>query len=70
MYAIRSYYANREFRLQQYGQTCRMYMAPNPPFRQKQLNELISDQFYRELFLNPCLSGWQKGEVKKEYMGP
>nr|WP_321465794.1 hypothetical protein [uncultured Desulfobulbus sp.] len=62
-------YANREFRLQQYGQTCRMYMAPNPPFRQKQLNELISDQFYRELFLNPCLSGWQKGEVKKEYMG-
>ncbi|MGD9948732.1 MAG: hypothetical protein AB7U29_09660 [Desulfobulbus sp.] len=62
-------YANREFRLQQYGQTCRMYMAPNPPFRQKQLNELISDQFYRELFLNPCLSGWQKGEIKKEYMG-
>ena len=45
-----------------------MYMAPNPPFRQKQLNELISDQFYRELFLNPCLSGWQKGEVKKDYM--
>ncbi|MDD2463338.1 MAG: hypothetical protein PHI97_05020 [Desulfobulbus sp.] len=62
-------YANREFRLQQYGQTCRMYMAPNPPFRQKQLNELISDQFYRELFLNPCLSGWQKGESKKQYMG-
>ncbi|MGE4560776.1 MAG: hypothetical protein AB7E77_11285 [Desulfobulbus sp.] len=62
-------YANSEFRLQQYGQTCRMYMAPNPPFRQKQLNELISDQFYRELFLNPCLSGWQRGEVKKEYMG-
>ena len=61
-------YANHEFRLQQYGQTCRMYMAPNPPFRQKQLNELISDQFYRELFLNPCLSGWQKGEAKKEYM--
>ena len=62
-------YANREFRLQQYGQTCRMYMAPNPPSRQKALNDLISDQFYRELFLNPCLSGWVKGERKKEYMG-
>ncbi len=61
-------YANHQFRLQECGQTCRMYMAPNPPFRQKQLNELISDQFYRELFLNPCLSGWQKGESKKEYM--
>ena len=28
-------YANREFRLEQYGQTCRMYLAPNPPARQK-----------------------------------
>jgi hypothetical protein len=62
-------YANREFRLEKYGQTCRMYLAPNPPARQKQLNDLISDQFYRELFLNPCLSGWQRGESKKEYMG-
>lgn len=62
-------YANHAFQLRQRGQTCRMYMAPNPPFRQKQLNELIPDQFYRELFLNPCLSGWRHGEVKKEYMG-
>ncbi len=62
-------HANRAFRLEQHGQTCRMYLAPNPPARQKQLNDLISDQFYRELFLNPCLSGWQRGEVKKEYMG-
>ena len=63
------HYANREFRLEKYGQTCRMYLAPNPPARQKHLNDLISDQFYRELFLNPCLSGWQQGEVKKDYMG-
>lgn len=62
-------YANREFRLEHYGQTCQMYLAPNPPARQKRLNDLISDQFYRELFLNPCLSGWQRGEDKKEYMG-
>jgi len=62
-------HANRAFRLEQHGQTCQMYLAPNPPARQKQLNDLISDQFYRELFLNPCLSGWQRGEAKKEYMG-
>lgn len=62
-------YANREFRLEHYGQRCQMYLAPNPPARQKRLNDLISDQFYRELFLNPCLSGWQRGEDKKEYMG-
>ena len=63
------HHANRAFHLEQYGQTCRMYLAPNPPARQKQLNDLISDQFYRELFLNPCLSGWQRGEAKKDYMG-
>ncbi len=63
------HYANREFRLGHYGQTCRMYLAPNPPARQKRLNDLISDQFYRELFLNPCLSGWQRGETKRAYMG-
>ncbi len=62
-------YANREFHLEQNGQICRMYLAPNPPARQKRLNDLISDQFYRELFLNPCLSGWNRGEAKKEYMG-
>ena len=45
-----------------------MYLAPNPPARQKQLNDLISDQFYRELFLNPCLSGWPRGEAKRTYM--
>jgi hypothetical protein len=61
-------YANQEFRLEHYGQQCHLYLAPNPPARQKALNELISDQFYRELFLNPCLSGWPRGEKKKEYM--
>lgn len=62
------HYANRQFHLRQHGQTCRLYMAPNPPLRQKQLNDLVSDAFYRELFLNPCLSGWQHGEDKNRYM--
>lgn len=61
-------YANRQFELQQNGQTCHLYLAPNPPLRQKRLNDLVSDAFYRELFLNPCLSGWQHGEEKNRYM--
>lgn len=62
-------YANKQFHLEQHGQSCKLYMAPNPPLRQKQLNDLVSDAFYRELFLNPCLSGWQRGEEKNSYMG-
>lgn len=62
------HYANKQFHLQQHGQTCHLYMAPNPPLRQKQLNDMVSDAFYRELFLNPCLSGWQHGEEKNRYM--
>jgi hypothetical protein len=61
-------YANQQFHLQQHGQTCHLYLAPNPPLRQKQLNDLVSDAFYRELFLNPCLSGWHHGEEKNHYM--
>lgn len=62
------HYANRKFHLQEHGQTCHLYMAPQPPLRQKRLNDLVSDAFYRELFLNPCLSGWQQGEEKNRYM--
>jgi len=61
-------YANQQFELQKNGQTCHLYLAPNPPLRQKRLNDLVSDAFYRELFLNPCLSGWQHGEEKNRYM--
>src|ERR1019366_5818238 len=42
--------------------------APTPPVRQRELNELISDSFYRELFMNPCLSGWDRGKEKRAYM--
>lgn len=61
-------YANTQFKISEHGQTALVYFAPNPPARQKQLNELISDSFYRELFMSPCLSGWDRGEEKKQYM--
>src|SRR5262249_41561223 len=28
----------------------------------------ISDAYYRELFMSPCLSGWDRGEDKRDYM--
>lgn len=62
-------HANEHFGLLEHGQRGMIYFAPLPPARQKQLNELIPDAHYRELFMNPCLSGWDKGEAKKEYMG-
>lgn len=61
-------YANRVFGLQESGQRVMVYFAPHPPVRQKELNELVSDNFYRELFMSPCLSGWNKGEEKHRYM--
>lgn len=61
-------YANQRFRLDELGQHVLAYFAPHPPIRQKYLNSLISDSFYRELFMSPCLSGWDKGEEKYHYM--
>jgi len=61
-------YANERLGLKQHGQTCLLYAAPCPPQRQKQLNELVSDAMYRELFMNPCLAGWDRGEDKYRYM--
>ncbi|WP_449247046.1 hypothetical protein [Desulfarculus baarsii] len=54
--------------LGQRGQRVTVYFAPHPPVRQKRLNECITDAFYRELFMNPCLSGWDRGEDKHRYM--
>ena len=62
-------YANRRFGLQESGQHVLVYASPHPPLRQRRLNELVSDSFYRELFMNPCLSGWERGEEKSRYMG-
>lgn len=61
-------HANRKFGLLASGQRAMVYFAPNIHTRQKQLNELISDAFYRELFMSPCLSGWDRGEDKYRYM--
>jgi hypothetical protein len=61
-------YANRKFKLKENGQRAMVYFAPNTPIRQKMLNDFISDSFYRELFMSPCLSGWDRGEDKYRYM--
>ena len=61
-------YGNRKFSLISSGQKAMVYFSPHPPVRLKELNNCISDAFYRELFMNPCLSGWSDGEAKYEYM--
>jgi hypothetical protein len=61
-------FANRRFGLAESGQRAMVFYSPHPPIRQKQLNTCISDSFYRELFMSPCLSGWNRGEEKHEYM--
>lgn len=61
-------YSNIRFDLEKTGQKSVIYFAPHPPVRQKKLNGLITDSFYRELFMSPCLSGWDRGEDKHRYM--
>ena len=61
-------YANRHFGLEEQGQKAMIFCSPLPPGRQRMLNEGISDSFYRELFMSPCLSGWDQGENKHRYM--
>jgi hypothetical protein len=61
-------YANCKFGLTDSGQRAILYFAPHPPVRQKRLNNLIPDSFYRSLFMSPCLSGWNDGEAKHRYM--
>lgn len=55
-------------KLAQRGQKVIAYFGPHPPVRQRMLNDLIPDVFYRELFMSPCLSGWHCGEEKHRYM--
>lgn len=61
-------YANTSYGLRESGQEVKIYFSPHPPTRQKRLNDEVSDYFYRELFMNPCLSGWDRGEEKYAYM--
>ncbi len=62
-------YANERFGLLRQGQEVMVFNSPNPPVRQRVLNGCISDSYYRELFMSPCLSGWDRGEEKQRYMG-
>ena len=61
-------WANLRFGLLEAGQRGLVYHAPHPPVRQTELSSWISDSFYRELFMSPCLSGWDDGEAKADYM--
>ena len=61
-------YANTRLGLAESGQKCLLYNAPHAPHRQKKLNEIVPDGFYRHLFMSPCLSGWDRGEEKHRYM--
>lgn len=60
--------ANTRFGLAEHGQRTDLYFSPQTPWRQRQLNTLVSDSFYRHLFMSPCLSGWDQGEAKQDYM--
>ncbi|THB77903.1 MAG: hypothetical protein D3926_14320 [Desulfobacteraceae bacterium] len=61
-------YAENRFKLKAHGQEVRIFFSASPPLMQKRLNDCISDSFYRDLFMSPCLSGWARGEEKYEYM--
>ncbi len=61
-------YANHRFSLRQHGQDVQIFLSPHPPIRQRRLSQCVSDSFYRDLFMNPCLSGWTRGEEKHAYM--
>jgi hypothetical protein len=61
-------YGNQKFGLMDSGQRAALYFAPHPHVRQDRLNQRISDAFYRDLFMSPCLSGWDCGEDKHRYM--
>ncbi len=61
-------YANTKLGLGDSGQKCLLYNAPHAPCRQKMLNEMVPDGFYRHLFMSPCLAGWDRGEDKHRYM--
>jgi hypothetical protein len=61
-------WAGESMGLTESGQRVMVYSSPLPPQRQRALNAMVPDAFYRELFINPCLSGWDQGEEKKRYM--
>lgn len=61
-------WATHRFGLIETGQRALVYHAPVPSVHQEDLSSCLSDSFYRELFMSPCLSGWSDGEAKYQYM--
>jgi len=61
-------WANKVINLEAVGQRTMINFAPHPAVRQRELNNCVSDTFFRELFVSPCLSGWTDGEAKHLYM--
>lgn len=61
-------YSNTAMRLKEHGQEAIAYFSALPPQRQRRASRLLPDSFYRKLFMNPCLSGWEDGESKHQYM--
>jgi len=61
-------WSNKVLGLESLGQKARVHFSPHAPMRQRELNDCISDSFYCELFVSPCLSGWDDGQLKHEYM--
>ncbi|MFN7959909.1 MAG: hypothetical protein U0002_01425 [Thermoanaerobaculia bacterium] len=61
-------YANQRLGAGELGQQVVVFHSPSPPQALHRLNRLVSDAFYRELFMSPCLAGWDRGEEKREYM--
>ncbi len=61
-------WANQRFGLSETGQRALVYHAPVPSVHQEDLSSCLSDSYYRELFMSPCLSGWADGEAKYQYM--
>jgi len=61
-------YANERFGLADSGQPLTVHGSPNPPQRIKTLSRLLPGDFYRELFMNPCLAGFADGAAKRSYM--
>ena len=61
-------YANEKFDLRASGQELLIYAAPNPPARLKGLSRLLPADAYRDLLMNPCLSGFKDGASKRTYM--
>lgn len=61
-------YANDKLQLKRQGQEALVYFSALPPERIKRLNADLPAPLYRTLFMNPCLSGWDRGEGKHDYM--